>query len=434
MDASWLILVLSGLVIASYALDHIGRLLHVPSVVLLLATGMGLRLWLDRAGIFIDFVDVILPTIGTLGLILIVLEGALDLALARDKLVTIVKALISSSLGLFITGGLIACIFVSLLGLDWLKAWIYATPLAVISSAVAIPAASSLSAKQKEFVIYESSLSDILGVMLFYALLENRGGFGSTSIAAAGQMGISILVGLIFAIALYWLISRATHHVRFLPMIFGLAFLYAAGKLLHLAPLVMILVVGLFLNNHSLLKRIPLWYKIYDHWFDEELDSFKHLTAEFTFVVRTFFFILLGYSTPLAQFGDTYAWAMALMVLGCIFLPRMLVARALFGRFLSPEFWFAPRGLITVLLFLSLPSTLHIEKISSAALMLVVLLSTLTMAGGNLISRSQREARERRESEANLAKTEVNKAPAENPPVDVAQNPDAASPANKSNV
>lgn len=391
MDASWLILVLSGLVIGSYVLDLLGKLLHIPSVVLLLAVGIGLRLFLDKAGIAIEFVDVILPTLGTLGLILIVLEGALDLTLARDKLGTISKALSSAILGLGITAGLMACCFVYLLHLDWLKAWIYATPLAVISSAVAIPAAASLAARQKEFVVYESSLSDILGVMLFYTLLENKGGLGSTTISAASQIGISIVVGLFFAVGLYWLISRATHHVRFLPMIFGLSFLYAAGKLLHLAPLVMILVVGLFLNNHGLLKRVPLWHKIYDHWFDEELDSFKHLTAEFTFVVRAFFFILLGYSTPLAQFGDIYAWGVALLVLACIFIPRLITTKALFGKFTSTEFWFAPRGLITVLLFLSLPSTLHIEKISSAALMLVVLLSTLIMAGGNLYSRRRDE-------------------------------------------
>ncbi len=396
MDASWLILILSGLVIGSYTLDLLGRLLHIPSVVLLLAVGICLRLFLDKAGIAIEFVDVILPTLGTLGLILIVLEGALDLTLAREKFPIITKALASSILGLIITGALIASGFVYLLHLDWLKAWIYATPLAVISSAVAIPAAASLASRQKEFVVYESSLSDILGVMLFYTLLDNKGGLGSSTLSAAAQIGVSIVAGLFFAIALYWLISRATHHVRFLPMIFGLSFLYAAGKLLHLAPLVMILVVGLFLNNHGLLKRVPLWHKIYDHWFDEELDSFKHLTAEFTFVVRAFFFILLGYSTPLAQFGDGFAWGIALLVLVCIFLPRLLFAKVLFGKFTSTEFWFAPRGLITVLLFLSLPSTLHIEKISSAALMLVVLLSTLIMAGGNLYSR-RRDEREQQQ-------------------------------------
>lgn len=192
-------------------------------------------------------------------------------------------------------------------------------------------------------------------------------------------------------------------------MIFGLSFLYAAGKLLHLAPLVMILVVGLFLNNHGLLKRVPLWHKIYDHWFDEELASFKHLTAEFTFVVRAFFFILLGYSTPLEQFADLFAWGIALMVLACIFIPRLLVTKTLFGSFTSVEFWFAPRGLITVLLFLSLPSTLHIENISSAALMLVVLLSTLIMAGGNLYSRRQTE----REKAAEKAPADLTPEPAE---------------------
>ena len=42
---------------------------------------------------------------------------------------------------------------------------IYSIPLSIISSAVAIPSAASLLKHQKEFVIYESTFSDILGVI-----------------------------------------------------------------------------------------------------------------------------------------------------------------------------------------------------------------------------------------------------------------------------
>ena len=39
--------------------------------------------------------------------------------------------------------------------------------LAIISSAIAIPSAQSLDQKSREFIIYESSLSDIIGVIVF---------------------------------------------------------------------------------------------------------------------------------------------------------------------------------------------------------------------------------------------------------------------------
>ena len=52
-------------------------------MVLLIVTGIALRLVLDRTGLHLNWVDPIVPVIGTVGLILIVLEGALDLEVTR---------------------------------------------------------------------------------------------------------------------------------------------------------------------------------------------------------------------------------------------------------------------------------------------------------------------------------------------------------------
>src|SRR5690606_29532233 len=48
-----------------------------------------------------------------------------------------------------------------------------AIPLAVISSSIAIPTAQHLSARNREFVTYESSLSDIFGVLIFNFIIIN---------------------------------------------------------------------------------------------------------------------------------------------------------------------------------------------------------------------------------------------------------------------
>ena len=258
MDFNWLILALAAVVLLSYLFDVFGRKVRFPSVMLLIGCGIGLRLALDSVDLEIPFLSVLLPVIGTLGLILIVLEGALDLKLTREKSGLIGRALTSATLGILVTGGLIAWAMHWHFDLAWQRAWLYAIALSVVSSAVVIPAASALRKADREFVIYESSISDIVGVLLFYAVLEHSGGFAETSLLAVGQIVVSIFVGFIFGVALYWLIHRSTHHVRFLPMIFGIAMLYAAGKLINLAPLVMVvwvdgialalLVVGLALH------------------------------------------------------------------------------------------------------------------------------------------------------------------------------------------
>ena len=63
---------------------------------------------------------------------------------------------------------LVSIFFEKVIGLPNPTSVIYAIPLSIISSAVAIPSASGLINKNKEFVVYESTFSDILGIMIFY--------------------------------------------------------------------------------------------------------------------------------------------------------------------------------------------------------------------------------------------------------------------------
>lgn len=390
---NWILLALSGIIILSYLFDTVAHHSRIPSVVLLIFSGILSRILLDYFGFSIPLLDVILPIVGTLGLILIVLEGALDLKISRDNMGLIARATICSLLGLVITGGLIASLLHFWFAADWHLSWLYAVPMAVISSAVAIPAAASLSPKLREFVIYESSISDIAGVLLFYALLEGQGNFGLQALTSFGEVGLSLAVGFISAITLYWLISRIEAHVRFVPMIAGIALLYAGAKLLHLAPLVIVMMVGLILNNFVLVKPLPLIRRIRSYNFSEELDTFKHLVAEATFVIRTFFFVLLGYSTLISDLMNAHAWIIASAVVACYIIPRLGLLRfCSIDKRIEPLLWFAPKGLITILLLFSIPDTEVIEGFPNGSIMLLVLMSALLLTFGNLRYGKQQKA------------------------------------------
>ena len=71
------ILAASALLLFAYLLDILGRRFRLPSVVLLIVTGLVARHVLDRMGFAFEGIDPIVPIVGTIGLILIVLEGAL---------------------------------------------------------------------------------------------------------------------------------------------------------------------------------------------------------------------------------------------------------------------------------------------------------------------------------------------------------------------
>lgn len=392
---NWILLALSGIIILSYLFDAFAHHSRIPSVVLLIFSGILSRALLDHFGFSIPLLDVLLPIVGTLGLILIVLEGALDLKVSRDNMGLIARATACSLLGLLITGGLIATLIHYYFDASWHLSWLYAVPMAVISSAVAIPAAASLSPKLREFVIYESSISDIAGVLLFYALLEGQGNFGLRALTSVGDVGLSLAVGFISAITLYWLISRIEAHVRFVPMIAGIALLYAGAKLLHLAPLVIVMVVGLILNNFVLVKPLPLIRRIRSYNFGEELDTFKHLVAEATFVIRTFFFVLLGYSTLISDLMSVHVWIIASAVVACYIIPRAgLLFFFSIDKRIEPLLWFAPKGLITILLLFSIPDSEVIENIPNGAVMLLVLMSALLLTYGNLRYGKQQKAKQ----------------------------------------
>ena len=101
------ILVASIVVIFSYLVDIFSHRIRIPSVLLLMAFGMGIKVFLDLTGIGAPDFTKMLPFLGTIGLILIVLEAAMHLHLTRDALEVMSKAAIAAATLLLVTSGVI---------------------------------------------------------------------------------------------------------------------------------------------------------------------------------------------------------------------------------------------------------------------------------------------------------------------------------------
>jgi hypothetical protein len=364
------ILAFSCLLVFAYLLDLFGRRTRLPPVVLLIVSGIAARQVLDGIDLHLVWVDPLVPIVGTLGLILIVLEGALDLSLRRERVPLIARASTVMLAGFVICVAGFTVLFQQALGLAFVPAALAAMSVAVISSAVAIPSVAGLQEHTREFVVYESSLSDIVGVLVFYAWLESAGQLSHFGQALFGGMALSLVAAVLASIGILYLINRVEGHVRFLPLLAGLALLYALGKEVHLSPLVLILVCGLLLNNTHLLARLrPLLRPGYD----VTLREFKGLVAELTFAVKSFFFLMLGYWTDLSAMMDWRAWAVMVAALGFIYPVRYALLRLVRQPDASRLVWVAPRGLITVLLFLTAATTPGLETFPFGAIMLLVL-------------------------------------------------------------
>lgn len=151
---------------------------------------------------------------------------------------------------------------------------------------------------------------------------------------------------------------------------------------MHLSPLIMVLLFGLALNNPTLITRFRPFRGWLDDSYEATLNEFKLLTVELTFAVRGFFFILLGYWTDLSDLVSWRAWLAAAFVLAVIYGSRHLMLRLIRSEFALPLTWIAPRGLITVLLFLAAKEHLPLPRYFDGTVMLVVLASATLIAVG----------------------------------------------------
>jgi hypothetical protein len=374
------LLVLSGLLVFAYLLDVLGRQIRLPSVVLLIATGMVGRQLLDRLGLTLGFVDEVLPLVGTIGLILIVLEGTLDLELRRERAGLIAASSAVALLGFLGTLFAFTLLLYLVLGYEIEVAALAAMPFAVISSAVAIPSAHGLEAAPREFVVYESAISDIIGVLVFYAWLAADGSLAAFSGDLFGGGAVSLVAAALVALLLFFLINRVEGHVRFVPLLAGLMLLYAVGKGLHLSPLVLVLVCGLLLNNPHLLERTRWLRTLHGKGYDRTLAEFKGLVAELTFATKSVFFILLGYWTDVQHMLDWRAWALAAVMFVTIYASRAMILGLLEVGHVRQLLWIAPRGLITVLLFLAAMETGRFQGFPFGAVMLLVMSTAVVTA------------------------------------------------------
>ena len=374
------ILAASALLLFAYLLDILGRRFRLPSVVLLIVTGLVARHVLDRMGFAFEGIDPIVPIVGTIGLILIVLEGALDLEVSADRARTIAKAGASAVIGVALCTLAFAALFHFALGYAPYLSVLAAIPFAVISSAVAIPSTAGLAVAPREFVIYESSLSDIVGVLVFFAALVSNGNPAAFALELFGGGALSIVVALAASLGLYAIVNKADGHVRFLPMLAGLVCLYAIGKALYLSPLVFVLVAGLVIGNPHLLDRWPRLKRLHSPDYDQTVREFKGVVAELTFATKSLFFLLLGYWTDVAALLEPRAWGIAAACVGFIFASRRLMLRFLRVDDAASLTWIAPRGLITVLLFVTAAESGAFGTFPFGALMLTVLVTSSLVA------------------------------------------------------
>ena len=423
--SDFLLMVLSLVIILSYFFSVYSKKSGIPSVLLLI--GVGLVVGLATEYFAPSFksdnkigLDLLLKVLGTFGLVLIVLEAALDLKLLKEKIWVIVKSLFVAILGLggtsIVGAWFLSYFFIGDFGVisKFSEALLITIPLSVLSSAIILPSIGMLENKKREFLIYESTFSDIVGIIAFGFIMSwvNPGeGSESSDVSRLvfgnfGNLFFTVIFSLLVSYVLIYLFQKLKDHGKLFLLIAVLLFLYSIGHMFGFASLLIILIFGLVLNNYSLFFRGRLKEFVLEENVKITLKDFSVVTTESAFVVRTFFFILFGWSISIVSLFDYRVWLIGIPIIAIIYLVRSVVL-FVFNvtvklKNINPVLFLAPRGLISVLLFYSAKDIVSISVLGKSdfdfgGVLLFVILATCLIMSWSLVR--EKKNLERQEEE-----------------------------------
>jgi Kef-type K+ transport system membrane component KefB len=380
---------ISLIIIISYFFNIISKKTNVPSVLMLIVLGLLIKQGLKMVGLSTgDMLFNVLEILGIVGLIMIVLEAALDLHLTKEKWPTIWKSFSVALLSLIFSAGACAYIINFFVIPDLFTSLIYAIPLSIMSSAIIIPSVGGLAEDKKEFMVYEGTFSDILGIMFFYFLIGNAEADTAKVVVmdVIGNISITIFLSVLISFGLVLVFQKMTSQVKLFMLIAVLLILYSVGKYYHLSSLLIILIFGLVLNNNKLFFRGFLKKWIVQEKITEILKDFHLVTLESAFVVRTFFFVLFGISISLSSLLNWEVALISICILAALYGVRFIFIKLFIQKDIYPQVYLAPRGLITILLFFAIPAEYKIEEFDSGILLYAIIISSLIMAAALVAS------------------------------------------------
>jgi hypothetical protein len=186
------------------------------------------------------------------------------------------------------------------------------------------------------------------------------------------------------------MLSRIRHHIKFGPIIFLIILIYELAKIYHLPALVFILAFGLFLGNLDVLKNYKFIERLRPEILNREAHKFREITGEAAFLIRVLFFIVFGFVMEFSEIIDVSTLPLSISIITGIFIVRAIQLKISKAPIL-PLVFIAPRGLITILLFLSIPASLNIPEVNRSLVVQVIVLSAFVMMIGTILGGKESE-------------------------------------------
>jgi potassium/hydrogen antiporter len=338
------------LLVMAVAANRLSKLTRVPDIIVLLLIGITLGPILHWVSP--QHFEGVISIVGTLALILILFEGGLELRL-RQAMRYFPAGLLLVALSFGLSLALVAMTGHWLLHLEWRDCLLLGAALGCTSGTIVIPALQQITTPDpvKITLTIESSLGEVIAVLMVGSLLkttEDQSLIGGLASDFTHHIVISLLVG--FIVGAVWskiwpkLAGMPNTNILNLGVVLGV---YSLGDHFQGSGLLAVLIFGVTLAN---LPRTPHMTRQ-----GARMLSFH---AEFSFLVRSFFFVLLG---VVAQFVSRQYIIPIVGILVAVVVARYLamqgsrwVVRDVTRSDTELLFWMLPRGLVTAVLALAI--------------------------------------------------------------------------------
>jgi len=385
-----------GLLVLAFLANRFFRLTGIPDVVLLMALGvvLGPVLGLVNPGSLTRTTHLL----GTLAIILVLFEGALELDL-RQTLRHFPGSLLLSFLAYAFSTALVGFLVSYRLGLPWIASLLAGAALGCTSSTVVLPVLQQMNLGEATRVtlMLEASWGDVLAVLTVSLLLSLHGNAGASALGLAHGVLLQVGVAVLFSVAagiLWSRLLRILSEQRFWQVLtFSIVLvLYAGMEAVGANGLIAVLGFGLTLSNFpGIDPGLGLWHRVTA--VAESQQALLTFHSELAFLVRTFFFVLIGAVAELETFRD-HPWLMGGTIVA-LFVARWLALQAsrwswrdigVQGRRMI--LWMLPRGLITVVLAIQITEARGDQMSFLPGLAFAVILATnLMVVLGSLLVR-----------------------------------------------
>ena len=346
-EVDLLLAVISLIIILGYLSEVLFKKTRIPEVMILIVIGLIIAQTKLLPSSYIDTLRGLTPLFGSIALITIMYDGG--------KIIKLDKSL-PSGLGYLLALAdtvlpAIAMAAIMYFVFHWQLIYgaILGTMLGETSTIMIAPLIKRLniSSKLYNMMLVEATFNSVFSILIFYLLLSVLGGTSMTAVNyaqyALTYISVAVMVGILGGFGWLFVQSFSKGARGYLATIAIAFLLYAFVSFFNGAAVITVLIYAIIIGNSKIFNN---YFKFNDNTETESSD----VEQQIEFLVRTFFFVLLG----LIAYVSLYYFIFAVAITGILIILRKIEISAMMrkydSRYKELALSLIPRGLTAAVL------------------------------------------------------------------------------------